>query len=61
MKYSEFQRWLIANGAIVDKTHGKGSHRTVYFKGRSTTFPFHRSKEIGESLRKKILKDLNMQ
>lgn len=60
MKYNEFQRWLIAQGATIDTTHGKGSHRIVSFKGKSTTFPFHGSKEIGEGLRKKILKDLGM-
>lgn len=60
MKYSEFQRWLIAQGVKIDTAHGKGSHRMATFKGRSTTFPFHGSKEIGEGLRKKMLKDLGM-
>ena len=45
MKYSEFQRWLISQGVSIDKTHGKGSHRTANLNGKSTTFPYHGSKE----------------
>ncbi len=60
MKYSEFQRWLIAQGATVNKQGGKGSHRKVTLNGKTTTFPYHSSKEIGEGLRKKILKDLDL-
>lgn len=58
MKYSEFQRWLLAQGATVDKKRGKGSHRIVTLNGKTTTFPYHGAKEMGEGLRKKILKDL---
>lgn len=60
MKYSEFQRWLLAKGATVNKQGGKGSHRKVTLNGKTTTFPYHGSKEIGEGLKKKILKDLDL-
>ena len=60
MKYSEFQRWLISQGVSIDKTHGKGSHRTASLNGKNTTFPYHGSKEIGEGLRRKIIKNLGL-
>lgn len=58
MKYSEFRRWLIAQG--VELEPGKGSHFKATFKGNKTVFPFHGSKEISEPLRKKIIKDLGL-
>lgn len=61
MKYSEFQRWLLEQGATINKKGGKGSHRKVTLNGKSTTFPYHGAKEIGEGLRKKILKDLEVE
>ena len=55
MKYSQFKRELSRLGAEFD-TQGKGSHITVYYRGRRSTFPFHGSKEMPEPLRKGILK-----
>lgn len=60
MKYSEFQRWLIAQGVTVNKHGGKGSHRKVTLGDKTTVFPYHGSKEMGEGLRKKIMKDLGL-
>ena len=59
MKYSEFKKWLKKQGCTFD-TQGKGSHMTVHYNGRKTTFPFHGSKEISEGLRKAIIKQLSM-
>ena len=56
MKYSEFKRWLIQQG--VELESGKGSHMKATLNGKQSVFPFHGSKEIGEGLRRKIMKDL---
>lgn len=60
MKYSEFQRWLKSQGATINKQGGKGGHRKVSLNGKTTVLPYHGSQEIGEGLRKKILKDLGL-
>ncbi|MCE0915127.1 type II toxin-antitoxin system HicA family toxin [Pseudomonas sp. NMI760_13] len=56
MKYSELRRWLRSQGATF--VPAKGSHFKVYLGDRQTIFPDHGAKEMGEGLRKKILKDL---
>ncbi|NVI06335.1 type II toxin-antitoxin system HicA family toxin [Paraburkholderia youngii] len=57
MKQSEFKRWLAEQGA----TFKEGSNHTkVYLNGNQTTLPRHPSHEIGEGLRRKILKQLNL-
>lgn len=61
MKYSEFRKWLLSQGAELIKAPGGGSHFKVKLNGRASVFPFHDSKEIPEPLRKKILKDLGLQ
>lgn len=58
MKYSEFRRWLLQQG--VELQPGKGSHMKAVLGDRQTVFPYHGSKEIGEGLRLKILKDLGL-
>ncbi|HTO17702.1 MAG TPA: type II toxin-antitoxin system HicA family toxin [Pseudomonas sp.] len=58
MKYSELKRWLAQQG--VEFQPGKGSHLLASLNGKQTVFPFHGSKEIGEGLRRKILKDLGL-
>ncbi|MBS9438300.1 type II toxin-antitoxin system HicA family toxin [Photorhabdus noenieputensis] len=60
MKYSEFRRWLISQGVLIEKARGGGSHRKVSINGKSLVFPDHGSKEIPEPLRKKIMKDLGL-
>jgi mRNA interferase HicA len=58
MKYSEFRRWLKAQG--VEFQNGKGSHFKVSLNGKSTVFPDHGAKEMGEGLRKSIIKQLGL-
>jgi mRNA interferase HicA len=58
MKYSEFKRWLAAQGARFRP--GNGSHLHVELNGRHSVFPFHGSKEIPNSLVKAIKKDLDL-
>ncbi|ANN78895.1 type II toxin-antitoxin system HicA family toxin [Bordetella flabilis] len=57
MKQSEFRRWLADQGATFKE--GKG-HTKVYFQGKQTTLPRHGSQEIGEGLRRTILKQLGL-
>ncbi|WP_274570674.1 type II toxin-antitoxin system HicA family toxin [Neisseria leonii] len=59
MKYSEFKKWLLAQG--VEFTHQKrGSHQLIRLNGKTSVFPNHGSKEIGTGLVNKIKKDLGL-
>ncbi|MEI2782791.1 MAG: type II toxin-antitoxin system HicA family toxin [Candidatus Competibacter sp.] len=58
MKYSEFKRWLEQQGASFNP--GKGSHLHVTLNGKTSIFPYHASKEIGNGLVRKIKKDLGL-
>lgn len=58
MKYSELRRWLTRQGVKFEP--GKGSHQMARLNGKTSVFPMHGSKEVSESLRKKILKDLGL-
>jgi len=57
MKQSEFRRWLAARGA---QFRNGSKHLKVYLNGRQTTLPRHPSQEIGEGLRKAVLKQLGI-
>lgn len=58
MKYSEFRRWLVAQGVAFEKA--KGSHFKLYYKGRQTIFADHGAKEMKEPTRKGIIKQLGL-
>ncbi|MDW1110344.1 type II toxin-antitoxin system HicA family toxin, partial [Mannheimia haemolytica] len=53
MKYSEFLRYLLAQGCEIEN-HRRGSHRKVTLNGKQSVFPYHGSKEIGTGLVNKI-------
>ena len=57
MKASEFRRELAACGATFKEG---GSHTKVYLNDRQSTLPRHPSHEIGEGLRRGILKQLGL-
>lgn len=57
MKQSEFKRSLAAKGATF--VEGK-RHTKVTLNGKQTVMPRHPSKELGEGLRKAILKQLGL-
>lgn len=57
MKLSAFKRELAALGARFEEG---SKHTKVYLNGRQTTLPRHGGKDIGEGLRKKILRQLNV-
>lgn len=57
MKLAEFKRFLASQGArFVEGT----KHTKVYLNGKQTTLPRHPSQEIGEGLRRAILKQLGL-
>lgn len=58
MKSSEFHRILKRNGWKHIRTDG--SHYIYEKDGRRYPVPFHGAKEMGEGLRKKIIKDLGL-
>jgi len=58
MKYSEFIRWLKAKGVVFERQ--RGSHVFVRRGVKTSVVPNHGSKEISESLRRRILKDLGL-
>lgn len=58
MKSSSFHKILRKNGWIHIRT--KGSHYIYEKSGRTYPIPYHGGKEIGEGLRKKIMKDLGL-
>nr|WP_024904481.1 type II toxin-antitoxin system HicA family toxin [Robbsia andropogonis] len=57
MKQSEFKRWLAQQGATFKEGSG---HTKVFLNGKQTVLPRHPSHEMGEGLRKKILKQLGL-
>lgn len=57
MKTSELKRFLATKGA----TFAEGAkHTKVYLNGKQTTLPRHGAQELGEGLRKAILKQLGI-
>lgn len=61
MKYNEFRRWLEARGVIFISSRGGSSHFKIQApNGRQTIFPNHGAKEIGEGLRREIIKQLGL-
>jgi mRNA interferase HicA len=56
MKFSEFKRFLAQRGARFAEG---ARHTKVYLDGRQSTLPRHRG-EIGDGLRRAILKQLNI-
>ncbi|MEZ2893577.1 type II toxin-antitoxin system HicA family toxin [Providencia rettgeri] len=57
MKLSEFQKWLVSQGVEISEG---SKHLKLRFKGKRSTMPRHPGKEIDESLRKAILKQLGL-
>lgn len=57
MKQSEFRRWLEAQGVEIRQG---ANHLKLYYQGKQSTMPRHPSKEIGEGLRKAIIKQLGL-
>ncbi|MDQ8034611.1 MAG: type II toxin-antitoxin system HicA family toxin [Bordetella sp.] len=58
MKQSAFRRWLAARGAVFVEG---ARHIRVYLNGRQSTLPRHGGHEIGEGLRRAILKQLGFE
>ncbi|MDR0619636.1 MAG: type II toxin-antitoxin system HicA family toxin [Bacteroidales bacterium] len=59
MKYTEFHRLIKKNGWLFIRA--EGSHYFYSKDGKlSQPVPYHGSKEIGEGLRKKLVKELQL-
>jgi mRNA interferase HicA len=59
MKYSELHKLIKKNGWVYD--HAVGSHYFYTKDGKlSPPIPFHGSKEIGEGLKHKLIKELGL-
>ena len=57
MKIAEFKRQLATLGARFVEG---AKHTKVYLNGKQTTLPRHASQEIGEPLRRAILRQLGV-
>jgi mRNA interferase HicA len=57
MKQREFRRWLALRGALFKEG---SKHTRVYLGGRQSTLPRHPAHEIGEALRKAIIRQLGL-
>ncbi|WP_338300641.1 type II toxin-antitoxin system HicA family toxin [Pandoraea sputorum] len=60
MKYSEFRRWLRRHGTTFEQHRAGPSQLRVTLNGRSTVFPDHGAKEIGQGLVEAIKKQLGL-
>jgi predicted RNA binding protein YcfA (HicA-like mRNA interferase family) len=59
MKYTEFHRKIKKNGWVF--SHAEGSHYFYVKDGvLSPPIPFHGAKEMGEGLRKKLIKETGL-
>lgn len=56
MKMTEFRRWLLHQGVSFKEG---SKHTKLSYGGRHSTLPRHH-KEIGEGLRREILKQLGL-
>ena len=54
MKFTELHRIIRENGWRPVPDRGKGSHIVYEKDGLARTVPFHKGKEIGNNLAKKI-------
>ncbi|MFN4146195.1 MAG: type II toxin-antitoxin system HicA family toxin [Runella sp.] len=59
MKSSELHRLIQKNGWVMIRS--SGSHYIYEKNGKTYPVPFHGSKEVFEPLRKKIVKEMNLQ
>lgn len=59
MKYDELHRIVLANGWVVLRQNGT-SH-IIYKKGSKTyPVPYHKGKEVGKGLERKIRKEMGL-
>jgi mRNA interferase HicA len=57
MKYSEFRKQLAALGARFVEG---AKHTKIYLNGKQTTLPRHGAQDMGEGLRRAILRQLGV-
>lgn len=57
MRISEFKRYLLANGVVIKKGR---KHHKLYKDNQRSVLSRHDNQEIGEDLRRHILKQLGL-
>jgi len=60
MKYSEFHWFIRRSNSGWQYIGAEGSHYIYERDGARYPVPFHGAKEMGEGLRKKIMKDMGL-
>ena len=58
MTFNQFRRYLQSLGAVFDE--GK-RHTKVYLNGKQTVLPRHGKQDMGEGLRRAILRQLDVE
>lgn len=58
MTFNQFRRFLLSLGARLEE--GKG-HTKVYLNGKQSTLPRHGKRDMGEGLRRAILRQLGVE
>lgn len=59
MKYDEFHRLVISNGWV--KIRQLGTSHVIYKKGNKVyPVPYHRGKELGKGLERKMKKEMGL-
>ncbi|MBR1632576.1 MAG: type II toxin-antitoxin system HicA family toxin [Bacteroidales bacterium] len=59
MKYDEFHKLVRANGWVVLRQ--MGTSHIIYIKGNRTyPVPYHRGRELGKGLERKMKKDMKI-
>ncbi|MBF0263364.1 MAG: type II toxin-antitoxin system HicA family toxin [Magnetococcales bacterium] len=60
MNGNELIRKLIALGAVIDKSHGKGSHVMIKWQGRISFVPMHGPHDIPTGTLRSICRQLGL-
>lgn len=60
MKFSEFRRWLKAQGVTFEAGKGTSHFKITAPNGKKTVFADHGAKEMPEPTRKAIIKQLGL-
>lgn len=57
MSFTQFRRWLAAQGVTFEEG---AKHTKLTYRNKHSTLPRHGGREIGEGLRRAILKQLGL-
>lgn len=60
MKAKQFLRKLREQGVEIIEGRGKGSHVLVIYKGKRSTVPFHKGKDLDRNFMREICRQLGI-